>query len=93
MEKARLDHISQLLQITEREHNHELLLPVKNLQELGASPFRYIMHVLPRPLLAELVKGEHFVLKDLLKLIPGNSSQENSSLDPLVRPDYLPLVV
>ena len=80
MENARLDHISRLLEIIERERNHELLLSMKNLQELGTSPFPYIVHVIPRPLPAKLVKGEHFVLKDLLKLILGSSSQANSAL-------------
>ena len=74
MEKARLDRISQLLKITERERNHELFLSMKNLHELGASPFPYTVHVLPRPLPNELVKGEHFVLVDLLKLLLGSSS-------------------
>ena len=74
MKKARLDLISQFLEITERERNHELFLSVKNLHELGASPFPYIVHVLPRPLPSELVKGEHFVLVDLLKLLLGSSS-------------------
>ena len=49
------------------------------------------MHVLPRPLPAELVKGEHFVLEDLLKLILGRSLQIESAPGPLVRSDCLPL--
>ena len=91
MEKARLDRISRLLKITEREHNHELLLSMKNLQDLGASPFPYIVSVLPRPLPADLVKGEHFILADLLKLIPGSSLLAESALEPVVRSDCLPL--
>ena len=91
MEKARLDHISRLLEITERKRNHELLLSMKNLQELGASPFPYIVPILPRLLPAELVKGEHFILTDLLKLTPGSSSQVESNLGPLVRSNCLPL--
>ena len=51
----------------------------KNLEELGTSIFPYIVPVLPRPLSEELVKGEHFVLADLLKLISGSSSQEGFS--------------
>ena len=39
VEKAMLDRIRRLLEITERERNHELLLFAKNLQELGANPF------------------------------------------------------
>ena len=80
MEKARLYRISQLLKITKREYNHELLLSVRNLRELGTSPFPYIVSVLPRLLPDELVKGEHFFLSDLLKLIPGGSSQSDSTL-------------
>ena len=66
VEKERLDHICRLLEITERECHHELLLFVKNLQDLGANPFPYIVSVLPHPLPKKVVKGEHFVLMDLL---------------------------
>ena len=48
---------------------------MKNLQKLGASPFPYIVSIIPRPLPTELIKGEHFVLADLLKSIPSSSSQ------------------
>ena len=51
------------------------------------------MPVLPRPLPSEVIKGEHFVLADLLRLLVGGSSQVDVTLEPLVRPDYLPLVV
>ena len=78
MKKASLEHIRRILKITEGERNHELLLSVKNLRELGANPFPYIVPVIPHPLPAELVRGEHFVLIDLLKLIPGSSSQPGS---------------
>ena len=71
-----------MLEITEQEHNHELLLSVKNFQEFGVSPFPYIFPILPRPFPEELVKGEHFVLKDLLKSIPGSSSQAGSAQEP-----------
>ena len=74
-----MDCIRRLLEITERELNHELLLFSKNLQELSATPFPYIVPVLLRPLPEELVKDEHFVLADLLKSIPGSSSQVDST--------------
>ena len=86
MDKARLDSISWQLEIKERERNHELLLSMKNLQELGASIFPYIVPVLPRPL-----PGEHFVLSDLLKLISRGSLQAESALETFFWPDYLPL--
>ena len=76
--KARVNHmflnISQWLEITERERN-ELLLSMKNSQELGSSSLPYIAPVIPRPLPEEVVGGEHFVLAELLKSISGSSSQ------------------
>ena len=82
MEKACLKRISRLLEITEAKRNHKPFLLVKNLRELGVSPFRYIVHVIPRSLLKELVVGEHFVLPGLLKSIPDSSSQEGSAQEP-----------
>ena len=83
--KAHVNHvfinISQWLEITERERN-ELLLSVKNSQELSSSPFPYIAPVIPRPLLGEVIEGEHFVLSDLLKSILGISSQAGSAREP-----------
>ena len=63
-------NISRWLEITEKERS-ELLLSVKNSQELGSSPFPYIAPIIPRPLLGEVVGGEHFVLADLLKVPDG----------------------
>ena len=63
-----------MLEITEAERNHELLLTARNLRELGASPFPYIIFVIPRSL-PEENEGEHFVLADFLKLNLGNSSR------------------
>ena len=74
-------NISRLLKITKRERN-ELLLSMKNLQELGSSPFPYIAHVTPRLLQGEVIRGEHFVLTDLLKSILGSSSQAGSAREP-----------
>ena len=96
MEKVRLDRICWLLEITKREHHHQLLLQIiclDDLQDLGTRLFPYIVYVLPRPLPNEVVKGEHFVLEDLLRSLPEGSSKANIILEPLVRPDYLPLVV
>ena len=83
--KAHVNHmflnISRLLEITERERN-ELLLSVKNSQRLGSNPFPYIAPVIPRPFPGEVVRGEHFVLANLLKSISGSSSQEKSAREP-----------
>ena len=67
-------NISRLLEITERERS-ELLLSVKTSQELDSNPFPYIAPVIPHPLQGEVIRGEHFVLADLLKSISGSSSQ------------------
>ena len=93
MEKATLDRIFRQLKITEKERHHELLLSMKNLQELGASPFPYIVFVLPCPLLSKVFEGEHFVLADLMKSLLGRSFQAEATPEPLVRPDHLPLAV
>ena len=82
VEKASLDRIKRLLEIIEGDRNHELLLYVKSLQELGSSPFPYIVPVIPCLLPGELIKGEHFVLVDLLKSMPSSSSQAGSAQDP-----------
>ena len=82
VEKASLEPIRRLLEITEGECNHELLLSMKNLLELGANPFPYIVPVIPRPLPTELVKGEHFTLADLLKSIPSSFAQAGSAQEP-----------
>ena len=71
-------NISRLLEIIERERS-ELLLPMKNLQELVSSPFHYIAPVIPRPLPGEVVGGDHFVFADLLKSITSSSSQAGSA--------------
>ena len=74
-------NISRFLEISERERS-ELLLLVKNSQELGFSPFSYIVPVIPRPLPGEVVRGEHFVLVDLLKSISSSFSQAGSAREP-----------
>ena len=74
-------NISRLLEIIERKCS-ELLLSVKNSQELGSSPFPYIAPVIPRPLLGEVIRCEHFVLIDLLKLISGSSSEVGPAREP-----------
>ena len=83
--KARVNrmfhNISRLLEISEREHS-ELLLLVKNLQKLGFSPFPYIAPVIPRLLPGEVVRGEYFVLVDLLKSNSSSSSQAGSAREP-----------
>ena len=48
---------------------------MKNLRELVGSPFPNIISVVPHLLPSEVIEEEHFVLVDLLDLVPGRSSQ------------------
>ena len=82
VKNASLDLIKRLLEITERERNHKLLLSVNNMRKLGANPFRYIVPAIPYLLPKELVKGEHFILTELLKSIPGSLLQAWSAQEP-----------
>ena len=70
-----MENIRQLLEITEVEHNNELLLTARNLRELGTNPFPYIIPFVPCSLPVDLIEGEHFILTDLFKLNPGSFSQ------------------
>ena len=59
----------------EAERNHELLLMARNLRELAAYAFPYIILVISHSLPAKLIKGEHFLILDLCKSSSGSSSQ------------------
>ena len=74
MEKTSFKKIQKLLEISERERHHEILLNARNFSELSHSPSPYIIPVIPRPLPIEIVEGEHYVIADLLNLAPGISS-------------------
>ena len=74
VEKAVFGKIKKLLEISEWEQHHVILLSVKNLRELSRNPSPYTLPVIPRPLPTEVVKGEHYVITDLLTLIPNSSS-------------------
>ena len=47
---------------------------MKNLHDLSRHLSSYIAPIIPRSLPSEVVEGEHFVVADLLSLIPGGSS-------------------
>ena len=78
VEKASFEKIRKLLEISERERHHEVLLSLKNLGDLSRNPAPYNALVIPRPLPIEIVKGEHYLTTNLLNLLPGQliSSQE-----------------
>ena len=73
MEKASLKKIQRLLEISEREQHHEILLTAKNLRELSIIP------VIPLPLPPEIVEGEHYVIDDLLNLALSSLSPSKNS--------------
>ena len=79
MEKAGFRNIQKLLEISERERHHEILLTVGNLRELSRNPSPYILQVIPRPLPREIEESEHYVIVDLLNLAPGSSSPAQTS--------------
>ena len=74
MERASFEKIRKLLEISERERHHEVLLTLKNLGDLSRNPTLYNVTVIPCPLPIEIVEGEHYVTADLLNLLPGSSS-------------------
>ena len=79
MEIASFKKIQKLLEISERERHHEILLTAKNLRELSRSPSPYIILVIPCPLPAEIVEGKHYVIADLLNLTLGSSYLADNS--------------
>ena len=73
-EKASFTKIWRLLEISEQERHHEVLLTVKNLHDLSRHPSPYNVLIIPRPLPLEIVESENFVIVDLLSLIPSSYS-------------------
>ena len=74
VEKASFEKIRKLLEISERERYHEVLLTLKKLGDLSRNLAPYSVSIIPRPLLIEIVEGEHYFTADLLNLLPGSSS-------------------
>ena len=79
MEKVGLKKVRKLLKIFEQEWHHEILLTMNNLRELSRNSSPYTLPVIPHPLPTELVEGEHYVIADLLTLVPSNSSPTQTS--------------
>ena len=74
VEKASLEKIHRLVEISELERHYEVLLTLKNLADVRRSSAPYSLPIIPRPLPSEIVDGEHFVATDLLSLIAGSAS-------------------
>ena len=73
VEKASLEKIRRLLEISELERHCEVLLTLKNLADVRQSPAPYSLPVIPRSLPSEIVGGEHFVTTNLLDLLVGRA--------------------
>ena len=74
VERASFAKIRRMLEISEHERHHEVILTVKNFHDLSHHPSPYSVPIIPCPLPSEVVEGEHFVAVDLLSLILGGSS-------------------
>ena len=73
VEKASLEKIRRLLEVSEQERHYEVLLTLKNIADVRWSPAPYSLPIIPRSLPLEIVVGEHFVTSDLLSLLVGNA--------------------
>ena len=74
MEKASFEKIRKLLEISERERHHKVLLTLKNLGDLSRNSSPYSVPFIQCPLATKIVEGEHYVTTDLLNLLLGSSS-------------------
>ena len=73
VEKASLEKIRILLEVSEQERHYEVLLTLKNLADVRRSLASYSLHIIPRALPLEIVDGEHFVTSDMLSLLAGRA--------------------
>ena len=73
VEKASLEKIRRLLEVSEQERHYEVLLTLKNLADVRLSPAPYSLPIIPHSLPLEIVDGEHFVTSDLLSLFAASA--------------------
>ena len=73
VEKASLEKIRRLLEVSEQERYYEVLLTLNNLADVRRSLAPYSLPIIPRLLPLEIVDGEHFVTSDLLSLLAGSA--------------------
>ena len=71
VEKASLEKIRRLLEVSKQERHYEVLLTLKNLVGVRQSPASYSLPIIPRALPLEIVDEEHFVTSDMLSLLAG----------------------
>ena len=73
VEKASLEKICRLLEVSEQERHYEVLLTLKNLADVRRSPTPYRVPIIPRLLPSEIVGKEHFITIDLLYFLAGHA--------------------
>ena len=69
MEKSSFEQIRRLSEIFEQERLYKVLLTPYNISVVRRNSVPYTLTVIPRPLPLDIVKGEHFVIADLQRLI------------------------
>ena len=69
VEKSSFEQIRRLSEISEHECLYKVLLTPDNISVVRCNPVPYTLLVIPRPLPSDIVKGEHFVIADLQRLI------------------------
>ena len=69
VEKSSFEKIRRLLEVSERERHYKVLLTPENISAVRHNPTPYNLTVLPRPLLRDVVEGEHFVVANLWRLV------------------------
>ena len=79
VEKASLEKIRRLLEVSEQERHCEVLLTLKNLADVRRSPTPYSLPIIPRSLPSEIVGREHFVTTDLLDFLAGRTPSTGDS--------------
>ena len=73
VEKASLEKIHRLLEVSEQERHYEVLLTLKNLGDVRRSPTPYSLLIIPHTLPLEIMDREHFVTSDLVSLLAGRA--------------------
>eukprot|EP00261_Vitis_vinifera_P034730 XP_019075973.1 PREDICTED: uncharacterized protein LOC109122733 [Vitis vinifera] len=64
VEKASFGCLSKLFEIDAKERQCKTLLTVRNLTAVVREPREYVINILPRKMLKEVVPGEHYTVKD-----------------------------
>ena len=74
VEKLSFEKIRRLLEVSEREPHCKVLLIPENISAVRHNPAPYNLPAIPRPLLLDVVEGEHFVIVDLRRLVSRGAS-------------------